>query len=154
MSLFLASTNILEAYKTADESVTNSTTLQNDDHLSVSVVASTKYRLRCFIFHTSLSTTAGIKLALSGTATITSMKAQISIFDDTTNVISGLARVSSLGSSVGAGLGAGDNFVTIEGTVEINAAGTFLVQWAQNVADAVNASTVQQGSYLELEKVG
>lgn len=147
------SADILKSYKDADESVTNSAALQDDDELTVSVIASTKYRFRAYLFVTSVSATAGFKFGLGGTATVTSMKAQLTLFDDTTDAMAALARVTALGSSTGAGLGAGDNFATIEGTIEVNAAGTLLVRWAQNLADAVNATIVQRGSYIELVKL-
>jgi hypothetical protein len=138
------------AHKDADESVTNSTTLQSDDHLTVTVGASKVYHFRAVLFVTSSSSTAGFKVALGGTATVTSVKAEVKIYDDTTSTIAAVSRVTALGSSVGVVLTAGNNHVEIEGAVEISAAGTFLIQWAQQVADAVNAVTVQRNSYLEL----
>jgi hypothetical protein len=143
----------LSVYKASDETVTNSTTLQDDDALTVSVSASTSYRFRFVIFQTSASGTAGLKLGINGTCTVTDMKAQVTIYDDTTNAIAGFGRITALGSSVGALVSTGDNYAVIEGTILVNAAGTLLLQWAQNVADAVNGTTVQKNSYCEIRRV-
>lgn len=145
--------NGLYAYKSADETVTNSTTLQNDDALTVTVAASVKYHIRATIFITSASTTAGFKFALGGTCTVTSLKAQLFLYDDTTNALAGFTRAEALGTSLGAGLGAGDNYAVIDGTVEVNAAGTLLIQWAQNTADVLNGTTVERNSDLVLERM-
>ena len=153
MTSDISSVTYLKAYKTSDQTVTNSTTPTNDSELTVSVEASTTYSFRLKIFNTTASVTSGIKVELSGTCTVTSMKAQIYIYDDTTNSLAAFSRVTALDSPVGAGLGAGDNYVIIEGAVEINTAGTFLLQFSQNTADAVNGITVQRGSVIELFKV-
>lgn len=143
------------AYKTADESVDNSTTLQSDDHLSVSLAASGKYRFLFYIFINTAAAGEGFKCSVSGTATVNAFKAQVTIFDDTSNAVAGMGRITSFGSSVAAALGAGDSFATIEGAVDVNAAGTFLLQWAQNVSGGgVNATTVQIGSFLVVERIG
>lgn len=144
----------LYAYKTANQSKTNTTTPADDSELVQTLTTSAYYSFRFKIFYTSASATAGIKFELSGTCTITSMKAQIYIYDDTLNSLAGFARVTALDSPVGAGLSSGDNYAVIEGTIAVNAGGTFLLQWAQNTADAVNAVTVQAGSVLEILQVG
>lgn len=138
------------AYKTADESVSN-TTLQNDDELTVTLAASTKYHFRICLFTSSAGAAEGLKLALAGTVGVTSMKAQIAIYDDTTNTLAAFARVSTLNSAIGAGLSAGDNHAIIEGTIETSAAGTFLLSWAQNAGAGAASTTVQRGSTLIVE---
>lgn len=132
----------------------NSDVLQDDNHLTVNLAASTTYGFRFVIFQTSASATAGLKLALNGTATVTSLKAQVYIYDDTTNLLAGFARLTAFGGAgVGAGLAVGDNYAVIEGTIEVSTAGTFLLQWAQNLADIVNATTVQRNSNLIVVQV-
>ena len=143
------------AYKTADESVDNSTTLQDDDHLTTTLAASAKYNFKLYLFTNNAGAAEGIKVALGGTVGVTQLKAQVTIFDDTTNLIAALARVTALGSSVAAGLGTGDNFTTIEGSIETSTSGTFLLQWAQNVSGGgVTATTVQRSSYMVVERIG
>lgn len=131
--------------KTADQTITNSIVLTDDTALTVNVLAGKTYRFRFVIFQTSASVTAGISLSVNGTCTANSIKFQG--FDIAGTPLFG--RGTALGGSVGFGLGTGDNFLEIEGTIEVNAAGTLKLQWAQKVADAVNGTTVQRNSYME-----
>lgn len=136
-------------YKSTDESINNSTTLQNDDELSVSLAASAKYWFRFYLFTNNAAALEGIKLGLNGTAGVSALKAQITIYDDTTNAIVAFGRVTAFGSSVAAGLSSGDNVSIIEGSISTSTAGTFLLQWAQNVSGGgASATTVQAGSAL------
>lgn len=146
-------TVMLKAYKTADENVASSTTVQADDHLTLTLAASTKYHFRFFIFTNNAGAAEGFRCTVNGTVTVNSFKAQITIFDDTLNSMAALTRITTLGTEVAAGLGAGDNFTTIDGTIETNASGTFELRWAQNVSGADN-TTVQRGSSLVVTKVG
>lgn len=142
---------IVSAYKSADESVSN-TTLQDDNHLSVTLAASSKYRFTFRLFTTSGGAVEGLKLALSGTVGVTSMKAKVVIYDDTTNTLVE-GRVTALNSAVGSGLSAGDNHADIDGTIETSTAGTFLLSWAQNNGAGANSTTVQRNSVLKAETV-
>ena len=146
--------NGLYAYKSSDESVTNSTTLQADDALTVTVAASTKYAFRAKLFVNADGAVSGVKVGVNGTSTITAMKVQVYIYDDVLNSLVGFARLTTLGSAgVGAGLSTGVGYVIVEGSVDINGAGTFYIEWAQNTVDAVNAVTVQVASDLNLERL-
>ena len=129
--------SILRAYKDADQEVTN-TTLDGDSELIVSLAATASYHFRAVIFFLNDGAAEGYKCALSGTVGVGDLKAQISIYDDTTNSLAAFARVTALGSSVGAGLSSGSNFAVIEGTIESTTAGTFFIQFAQNAA-GINA---------------
>lgn len=140
----------ISVYKSADESVSN-TTLQSDDALTVNLLASTIYRYTFRLFENSAGAAEGLKLALSGTVGVTSMKAQISIYDDTTNALAAFARVIALNSSVGAGLSMGDNRAIVEGTIETSTAGTLVLSWAQNGGAGANPTTIQRGSNLVVE---
>lgn len=142
----------LVAYKTADESVSN-TTLQDDDHLTVTVLAGGKYAIRALVFADNAGALEGLKLALGGTCTATSLKAQMSIYDDVTNALVAFARVTALTSSVGAGLSLGGSLSTITGTIEVNAGGTLLLSWAQNAGAGASATTIQRGSYMIVERL-
>lgn len=143
--------NMAIAYKTADENVNNSTTLQDDDELSVSVAAGKRYRIVGTIFAT-LAVNSGIKFALNGTCTVTTLKAEIRIVDNAGTREDG--RVTALGSALAHGAsGTGDHFIEIMGAVEVATAGTLLVQWAQTAAVVGNA-TVQKASTFKLERFG
>jgi hypothetical protein len=148
--LTLVSTEKLHAgpykHKTADESINSSTSLQADDHLSVNLTASKNYNFRFLLHLNNDGAAAGIKLALSGTAGITSMKAQVRIYDDTTNALVGFDRITAFNSGVTAALSAGAAHAIIEGTIEVSTAGTFLLHWAQNSSDASNTTALRNST--------
>jgi hypothetical protein len=139
------------AYKTADESVTSSATLQADDHLTVTLKAGRKYAFRFFCMTNPSLTVGGMDIDLNGTATHTNIRGRVLVFyDDGTSAWQEFtAAAAEMTLASGAGL---DHFV-IEGTTEVNAAGTFLLRWAQNTSDAT-ASTIKRGSYLEVIDLG
>lgn len=140
------------AYKSADESL-SSTTLQDDDHLTVGVASATKYRFKFYLFVNTAGAVEGLKLAIGGTCTATSMKASMTILDDVAGTTAVIGRVTALASSVGVAISLGNSRATIEGTIEVNAAGTFLLSWAQFAGLGVAATTVQRGSYLVVERL-
>jgi hypothetical protein len=140
------------AYKSADETLNTSTTVQNDDELSVTVIAGETYAFKFWIWTNNASATEGAKFALGGTCTATTLKAVVQIVDDTLDSTAAISRISALGTEVSAALSSGNNLVMIAGTIEVNAGGTFLLQWAQAVSGANNL-TIQQGSYLSAERV-
>jgi hypothetical protein len=135
---------IRRAYKSADETVTGSTTLQNDDHLSVTVLAGGRYHFRAYLPWTAGAGTAGLKVALGGNATATNLRAVIRI-GSIAGAGSGI--VTALASAVGNN-GAGPEIAEIEGAIEVNTGGTFLVQWAQNTSDGTNGTVLQRGAAL------
>lgn len=142
----------IRSYKSSDESVSN-TTLQDDDALTLSLAASSIYKYKLFIFVAAAGTAEGFKAALSGTVGVTSMKAEITLFDDVSNTMVALDRVTALNSSVGGGLSIGTAFCTIEGTIETSTAGTLLLSWAQSSGIGLAATTVQRGSSMIVEKI-
>ena len=140
----------LTSYKGNDETRTNDT-LTADGALVVNVRAAGKYRFRFVVFTTYAAGTGGVKLAVNGTCTITDLKAHITLLSPSGGVMAH-ARVTALGSTVGAATGTGNSMHTIEGSMEVNAAGTFRLDWAQNVTDA-NGLTVQKTSYMEVVRL-
>ena len=139
--------------KGADGVAVTDTTLVSDATLTVSLVAGVKYgfRFRCFTINAGAA--EGVKFALSGTATVTAMKAMITIFDDVLNTMVALSRVTALGSSVGAAMSTGDGFATVDGVIECNAAGTFVVQLAQNATGANAGVIMQRNSSMEIVRL-
>ena len=142
----------LNIRKTADESVTNSTTHQSDDHLTVNLAASSSYAFEIWGFWTTAGATAGITVQLDGTVGVSSLKADVAHIDNSTNAFSAFQRITAFNSAVGVGL-TGDNSFYIRGVIETSTAGTFLLEWAQNSADAGNATTLQENSFLVLRKL-
>lgn len=142
------------AHKTADEPVTSSTTLQNDNHLLVSVAANAEYEII-------------VRLAVNGGAS-GDFKMAWTVPSGTTG-----QRFSS-GPAVSSATSTADTTVRASGltdsfTTEINygvfstgqqsfieeilyvvtagTAGTVQLQWAQNASSAT-ATTVEAGSYM------
>lgn len=135
-------------YKTADETVTGSDTLQADNHLLVTLDAAGVYAFRFRLFHTN--TGGGLKVGLGGTATAVHLKA---IWDLTDAGPTDLAhmRITALGTGVSDGFN-GEAESTIEGTIEVDAGGTFGLQFAQQTGGAGNAS-VERCSSLVVYKL-
>lgn len=143
----------LKALKPSDESVTSST-LQDDDDLSVTLAASSSYAFEFLIFGTLVGATEGIKFAVGGTAGVSALKAQIELWDDTTGLLVKSGRVTAFDSTIGSTILAADNiFGRIHGTITTTGSGgTFKLRWAQN-ADGGDNTTVQAGSLLEVRKL-
>lgn len=136
--------------KTADETVT-SNTIQADDHLTVQLGVGTYYFE--FILHaTTASANAGIQVQLDGTATISSIRADVQIFDHAGNAHLQIQEITAFNSAVGSN-NTGDTSVHIHGAIEVTAAGTFFLEWAQNTTDGANGTTVQENSTLILRKL-
>ncbi len=134
----------LSAYKSADQTVTGSTTLQDDSALSILLAGSATYFFHAFIPWSVAGGAPGIRLALGGTVTVTSVRALIRA---ASIAQAGFDEVTGLGSPVGTDTGSAD-VALIEGSVETDAAGTLLLQWAQNTSDATNGTTVHRGAWL------
>lgn len=144
----------LAAYRTSTQSVTSSTTLVNDNALSVSVAANAVYLVELGLYYdgdtagdlkTGWTTPAGatisdaLALGLSTTAAAST--------DDFT---SGSSSVPSFGA-LGAGVRCAALFkylLTTAGT-----SGTLQFQWAQNTSSAT-ATIMHAGSYLIAQRVG
>ena len=142
----------LRIRKTADKPITNSTVPEADNHLTVTLDASSAYEFEITGFWTTAGATAGIKVQLDGTVGVSSLKADVILFDYTTNAMSALDRITAFNAAVGSGL-TGDNSFMIRGTIVTSTSGTFFLEWAQNAADLVNATTLQANSSLILEKL-
>lgn len=150
-----AFTNVITAFKAADEIVNNDATAQADDNLNFSVSASSVYQFEIFM-KVSTNTTAGLKVTLSAPS---GSRFDLSFFSSTTGstsflqigyatttnplyIIDGTVAVSSA-----------DAFIIIRGTVTTSStAGTLAVNWAQSVATVFD-SKVLRGSYLKAIKV-
>ncbi len=145
-------TSTLSIRKTADESVTDAT-IQADNELTVNLEGTSSYWFFFTLFFTNGGVGEGFKCDLSGTVGVSTLKAQVFIYDDALNSLAAFARVTALNSAVGSGISMGDNFARILGVIEVSTPGTFLVRWAQNVTGAGAGVTVQEDSSLILRKL-
>lgn len=133
--------------KAASESVTSSATLQDDDHLVVSLTNGGTYTFSGVLFVLEAGATAGIKVALNGTAGFSVFRARIRIVKSD-GTVAAIANVSAFDSVVEfAGLAATDHWVEIDGKIVCSSSGTLLVRWAQSTSDA-NATTLRDTSFL------
>lgn len=126
-------------HKTADESVTSSTALQDDNHLMWSIVAG-----RVYFFQMSVraftSGAGGFKLALGGTATVTNLR-----LTTHTVLASGATTFESSATLDGPwwDLGGATNLVTrVSGWVDCSGSGTFGLRWAQNTSSGTASSVL------------
>jgi hypothetical protein len=125
-------------YKAADESVTSSITVQDDDHLFFTVVAGEVY-----IFEGMITTNAGpggFRGNFNGPA-LTRLEAK---YVDSSND----SRLSSYSSSFGL-TGSGGH---LKGLIECSVSGTVNFQWAQSISDA-SASTLKAGSWFRVTRI-
>jgi hypothetical protein len=140
----------LNAYKAADQSVTSSTTLANDNALFVSVAANCTYTLQLDLFYEGAAAGTGdLKWNFTSPSGTTGLTGTPAYFGTDTN-IHGAAFVA-LGSTFttlgtnGAGV---IKYALTTGTlVTSSTAGTLQFQWAQNSSSGT-ATKVRAGSNL------
>ena len=134
--------------KTADESLISNATLQNDDHLFVTLVANGIYRHFLNLTYQSNSTPAfSMDFTLPASATMVG------------NLFgcggSGAAfQWGTMGTSLVGAAGTGGNTgLQIHGMIIVGAtAGTARVRWAQSVSNATT-TYVRSGSFWEVRRV-
>lgn len=150
-------TEVLWARKTADESVTSSTTLQNDDTLLVSVEASAVYE---FALHLAVvgNTTGDFKMGFTfPTSSTCWWSGKGGVETDAGFGASGSTRHSvSFGDASGTAVAyTGSTTILsihVMGVLSVSTtAGTLQLQWAQNTSNAT-ATTVKAGSFLRAQR--
>ncbi|MEU8270822.1 hypothetical protein AB0B89_27150 [Sphaerisporangium sp. NPDC049002] len=137
--------------KSADETVNNSTAVQDDDHLFLSVDANTNYLVEALIVYNSNST-ADFQMGWSGPSGATFTWASGGM-DTTVSGSLGSIDLKSRDIATTADSGGwnfSDLIVRPAGRLAVGAtAGTFRFRWAQNTANASN-TIVRSGSVLML----
>jgi hypothetical protein len=135
---------------TANFDKTN-TTLATITGLSVSVEAGMAYNFRAVLWVTA-NATGGYKFAVAGTATATAIRYQVSVRDATTGAPTSESMQTALGGAgVGAAPGGTSYIAEIKGMIRVNAAGTLLLQFAQNAASGT--SSVLADSHFVVEQM-
>lgn len=141
----------LSVLKTADETVNNSTTMQNDDQLLISVEANITYDffLRLIV---NTNATADFKMQFTGPAGAT-MSTQAYTGSNPDTAASALQGPTNNLTTVAAFSGvAADQVLIIQGFLAVSAtAGTLQLQWAQNTLNVSNTS-VKANSYMWLQR--
>jgi hypothetical protein len=145
----------LHVVKTADESVTSSTTLQNDDELFLTVSANAVYEVLVHIIFDA-ATAGDLKMAFTGPAGATFDWYQgslISTADATSGSMYQVAYTLSTTITTTTGAGSGTNMVARPAgrLATVSASGTFNLQWAQGTSSGT-ATRVRAGSFLSLTR--
>lgn len=133
----------------SDFAATSNTTLANVTGLTATVAAAGKYTFTVYLETTS-NVAGGLKVAMGGTATMTTYRATTFAYTATTV---GKSTNTTFGGNEFAVTAVTADTLTIMGTLIVNAAGTVTVQFAQNASNAA-ASTVLAGSNFTLIRVG
>ena len=142
-------------YKTADETVNNSTTLQNDDHLLFSIAANEVWAFDMFMYYTIASGNPGVKWAFTVPASCTgwyqtaTVAANIDAGGGTNAIFSNAIATTSGFTPTGL-----TSFLIVHHGNIVNStnAGTIQFQWAQNAAVASDLK-LKLGSYLSLKRL-
>ncbi|KKL65227.1 hypothetical protein LCGC14_2157090 [marine sediment metagenome] len=138
--------------KPSDESVLNSTALQDDDHLQFAVAENEEWIFEFLLFVTG-ATAADIKLTVVGPAASTILFSVLGyIIGSTAGSEVTLQGYAGAGATVHASGIITGNIVAIhvKGAIDngVNA-GDFKLQWAQNSVDGATATVVKENSTLE-----
>ena len=123
------------------------TTLGNVTGLTYNVTAAKKYKFEARLYTTS-DVAGGIKVAIGGTATATSI-----IYEGLTTDagLTTQGRATALGTAVAGVTAVTAAYVTITGVIVVNASGTLTVQAAANVATGTTSILV--GSTFQLTEI-
>lgn len=131
-------------YVTSQFDKTSDTTLANVTGLSVNVLAGGKRRFEANLYCSS-NASGGVKFAIGGTATATSIIYEAALFSAGVSTAVGTARATALGTAVADITAVAAGRVVITGTMVVANAGTLTLQMAQNASFAT-ASSVLVGS--------
>lgn len=147
--------------KTADETINSSTTLQNDDHLVLPVVANAVYKFELDLymiestdfvgdFKMSFTCPTGATFDMHGSgAHITDLSAGTSSNGEWI----GKLATSSAAASLSFGVGTSLTGVRVHGRLVMSStAGNFQMQWAQNASDATG-TTLKAGSIMTMTRI-
>ncbi|MFI1942070.1 hypothetical protein ACH44C_33670 [Streptomyces purpureus] len=149
----LRSTDVLLAAKDSDEQVTNSTALQDDDHLALPVAAGAVYALDAYL-DVEADPAADITLGWSAPAGASLSWTETGISAGNTGNIGSLKQSRlDLATSSGVGIVAAGSAVRPAGVLRMSGtAGTLRLRWAQTVATGT-ATTLRAGSWVRLMRI-
>ncbi len=148
------SDDFMLAVKPADTTRTNTTTLADDPDLIITGLSAGSFAYTLFLDCIAPSNTPDIKYRLNPSAGVLSgPRVGFEQFE------SGAASSVEIKTSGGASgtnnppiIANLDTWVRQTGHFTLTLAATVALQWAQNTLDAVNGTTLQQGSWLRIEE--
>lgn len=135
--------------KTVGQSVADSTTFANDNHLTFTLTAGKKYSFIGRLYTTCVAT-SGIKIDFNGgTATATSFAGNATFNNGATFVSGNLTALSSAPGQTAATI-----LIDVSGSIDVNAGGTFRLRFAQNAeTGAAETATLNLGSWMWVEEM-
>lgn len=143
------------AQKTATESVTSSTAVQDDDELFVDVEANSIYELMCVLKYDG-ATAGDFRFTFTGPAGggMTTLVHRLSTGAAASSDDAIVEGQTFAGEDVAGALGSGTNcFLEVRGLVGVaGTAGTFRLRWAQGTSSGT-ATRLFAGSYICLRRV-
>ncbi len=143
---------ILEAVKGADEDVTSSTTLQDDDDLKLTLEANTIYSFEAEIKFFNTGGAGDSKHFWSAADGTYGFQVLGTNQANTSITSNGMNEGTSAGLVLGI-VANNKNYTHVKGIIETGGAGgVFKLQWAQNVSDVIKL-TVQADSYVRAIKI-
>lgn len=131
---------------------TNDTTLADVTDLTANVEAGGVYTFEAVLFTVSNIGT-GVKAAISGGCTATSIIYEGTTYSAGVSVASAAARTTTKGNAVGGITAITVARIDITGTIVVLAAGTLTVQFAENAAIALTVSSVLINSKFTVTRV-
>lgn len=142
-----------ESRRTATQTVTDSAALAADNTLTATLIAGRKYRFRIRYYMTTVNS-SGVQVDLNGgAATMTAINGFTKILSSAGAVLAA-GQIAALTTAVGVTASGTFAVVEIEGSLQCNAAGTFIPRFAQNAETGAAESVVAQiGSFMELSDV-
>ncbi len=149
---------VLFAYKTADETVNNTTTKQDDDHLTLTVSATGTYLIELLIFGGCGDAAAGLDaqfIAPNGSSLDATMQQSNSSQNQQRTDGVSYSNTNTMFFSYGLGWYNVYNTINqldLRGIIVFTNTGTFKLQWAQDTAKATDMY-IRKGSFLRLTKV-
>jgi hypothetical protein len=154
LSALITELRPLMAVRTNDQTLSNNTTLQNDNQLSLAYAGPAVYDIEAVIIYQA-GTTADFKTGFTF-SNVSAMTLVIMGLDSAlayqvlTSV--GYSSGSTLGVFGGAGIGS-QRWGLVKGNMTTTGAGTLQFQWAQNSA-VVENTLISSGSQLRLLRTG
>lgn len=148
LSALITEVRPVAAYKSIDETVNNSATLQNDDELLVALEASVRYDIFLQLSQNS-GATPGFKFSFTTPTGATWGSGWYSSGSSAANEQMGVTTTGAVGGITGA---AANSILTFRSPLTTTNAGTLQLQWAQNTTN-LSDTIVRSGGILVARRV-
>lgn len=141
-----------------DANANNLTTAFQDTDIAFQMDAGLRFTFEATILFRLLGTTSGYKFQLAdtdGVAVGTVISGSLEVYNGVSNALVNMKPDQNAPLSVNGGLATvGLHLLQVNGIIFLgDAPGTLKLQFAQNVADAVNPIRIMQRSYFQMELV-